>query len=275
MLKIIDWRAISIALLIVAIWALVVIVSGLGVSVNDATWDFENTGQFGDSFGSLSAIMASLAALSALATFRITQDEIERVKAKEAARDTEIRREKSATQKRERNLDGAARKSEFERTFFQLVQTFSSIVSETDYTSQSKIHQDRGRDAFRKMLQWFETAVQTTQDHEKAFKRTLSQFPNDLFHYFRFLYHLVNFVHESEGIDKYFYVRLVRSLLSDAEISLLALNCMYGEGEDKFKPLVEEYALLHNISDKYKNKLNLEGNFYERAFGRDLAPSKF
>lgn len=274
MLKIIDWRAISIALLIVAVWALVVIVSGLGFSVNDATWDFENTGQFGDSFGSLSAIMASLAALSALATFRITQDEIERVKTREAARDTEIRREKSAAQKRERNLDGAARKSEFERTFFQLVQTFSSIVSETDYTSQSKIHQDRGRDAFRKMLQWFEAAVQTTQDHEKAFKRTLSQFPNDLFHYFRFLYHLVNFVHESEGIDKYFYVRLVRSLLSDAEISLLALNCMYGEGEDKFKPPVEEYALLHNISDKYKNKLNLEGNFYDRAFGRDLAPSK-
>lgn len=274
MLKIIDWKTIAAALLVVSAWAIVVVISGTGLSIGGISWDFENTGQFGDSFGSLSAIMASLAALSALATFRITQDEIERIKNREKERDRELSQEKEISRKREKILDKAARKSEFEKTFFLLMGIFSSIVSETDYTSQSKQHKDEGRDAFRKILQWFEHATRMKQDHEKAFQATLNQFPNDMFHYFRFLYHLINFVHESDTDDKYFYIRLVRSLLSDAEISLLALNCLYGEGKGRFKELVEEYALLHNISKTYKSRLKLEGKFYDRAFGQELAPAR-
>jgi len=272
--EILDLRTIGIALSVVAAWVVIVVISGTGTNWFPYRWDFENTGQFGDSFGSLSAIMASLAALSALATFRATQSEIEHSRSKEREREDEQSRERQRLLDREQSQDARIAKSEFEQTFFQLLQTFNAIVSDTDYTSQSKMHQDRGRDAFRRILTWFENSVQTAGSHEKAFENTLKQFRNDLYHYFRFLYHLVNFVHASSGIDKYFYVRLVRALLSDAEIALLALNCLYGEGKEKFKPLVEEYALLHNLSPTYKKRLSLEGKFYPRAFGRDLAPSR-
>jgi len=274
MLRIFDARAIITALVVVSLWAVVVVISGTGVNLFPAAWDFENTGQFGDSFGSLSAIMASLAALSALATFKTTRDEIERAKSEEAKRDLEHTQERTRLLERERSLDEQASKAEFERTFFQLVQTFNAIVSDTDYIIQTRQHPERGRDAFRKILVWFEGAIHSTGSHERAYLSTVAQFPNDLLHYFRFLYHVISFVHDHKNVDRYSYIRLVRALLSDAEIALLALNCLYGEGEEKFKPLVEEYALLHNISSKYKEKLALEGRFYARAFGRDLAPSR-
>ena len=274
MRKILDFRTISIALAVVSVWAIVVVLSGSGVNLFENKWNFENTAQFGDSFGSLSAIMASLAALSALATFRLTQVEIERSNEKDRRHETEQAIDRRRLKERESAVDDRLAKTEFERTFFQLLGTFNAIVADIDYTVQSKQHQDKGRDAFRKILDWFENQNLALENHKRSFELTADKFANDLFHYFRFLYHVINFVHTHEGVDRYFYVRLVRALLSDAEISLIALNCIYGQGRGKFKILVEEYSLLHNLSEKYKDRLDLEGRFYPRAFGRGLAPSR-
>jgi hypothetical protein len=263
--EILDLRTVGIALTVVIVWAIIVVISGAGENWFPYRWNFENTGQFGDSFGSLSAIMASLAALSALATFRSTRDEIERAKQNDRARVKQMRDERREIQRRQRIEDQRLAKAEFERTFFSLLSTFNALVADTDVINQSKQHPQQGRDAFKTILDIFERYRQT-QDDSSSYKRTALRFQNDLNHYFRFLYHLIVFVDDQRGISAYFYVRLIRALLSDAELSLLALNCIYGEGLEKFKPLVEKYALLHNLSDHYRDVLKLSDKFEPGAF---------
>ncbi|OYW35098.1 MAG: hypothetical protein B7Z42_15690, partial [Brevundimonas sp. 12-68-7] len=66
---------------------------------------------------------------------------------------------------------------------------------------------------------------------------------NDLGHYFRFTYHIIKFARDNFGPDAYEYVRLLRAQLSNAEITLIALNCAHGEGREKFLKWVETYSL--------------------------------
>lgn len=265
MREILEPKTVGLALAIVAVWAVVVVISGIGINWFPNSWSFENTGQFGDSFGSLSAIMASLAALSAVATFRTTREEISRTRESDRLRAEEIEKERERSRLRERSEDKRLAKAEFERTYFQLVDTFNSIVSGTDIVTQAKPHPQTGRDAFKSILATFERYRQTAED-EGAYQRLSARFQNDLNHYFRFMYHVISFVDGQLSINRYFYVRLFRALLSDAELALLALNCTYGDGRAKFKPLLEEYALLHNISPHYRALLQLDGKFEPGAF---------
>lgn len=46
---------------------------------------------------------------------------------------------------------------------------------------------------------------------------------------------------------KYEYVAILRSTLSRYELVWLFYNCLSEYGKDKFKPLVEKYALLKNL----------------------------
>lgn len=232
----------------VVVWMATIILSGLGFSVFDAKWDFTNPGAFGDSFGPLSAVMASIAALSAIGAYRSQQTEIQRQKAREA------------------EDDKRARKSEFEATFFRLLEAFRNIVSETDTHSSSGGPSKQARDAFKTMLSRYRREADRLSNKGEAWKRTYGYYRNDLGHYFRFLYHVVRFVDRAAGIEKYFYARLVRALLSESELTLVALNCAYGEGEEKFKPLIERYALLHNLSDEARQKWQLDTSFTPEAF---------
>ena len=95
---------------------------------------------------------------------------------------------------------------------------------------------------------------------------------------FRFTYHIIGFadrqfaqVPSSEPITKadpaYQYVRLLRAQMSDSELVLIALNCAFGPGHEKFKPLVERYALLHNINPSDRALFGLDELFEPYAFG--------
>lgn len=65
--------AVTAALAIV--WVAIVVFSGTGWNPSGYRWDFTNTAQLGDSFGVLSALMASIAAYFAFATYNTTMDE--------------------------------------------------------------------------------------------------------------------------------------------------------------------------------------------------------
>jgi hypothetical protein len=71
-------------------------------------------------------------------------------------------------------------------------------------------------------------------------------------HYFRQLYNIFKMIHENQDFDvstKYYYASIVRSTLSQYELVLLFHNCLSANGRDRFKPLVEEYAILNNIRE--------------------------
>ena len=69
-------------------------------------------------------------------------------------------------------------------------------------------------------------------------------------HYFRQLYNIFKMIKENNDLDedtKYYYASIARSTLSQYELVMLFHNCLSAHGRDKFKPLIEEYALLKNI----------------------------
>ena len=68
-------------------------------------------------------------------------------------------------------------------------------------------------------------------------------------HYFRHLYHIFRYIKMSDfsEVDKYRYASLVRSNLSQYELVLLFYNCLSPNGIEKFKGLVEDFALLNNL----------------------------
>lgn len=84
-----------------------------------------------------------------------------------------------------------------------------------------------------------------------------SEVPTYFDHYFRNMYRIVKYVHEADVFDylpdkerwekKYEYVAILRSTLSRYELTWLFYNGLSDYGKDRFKPLIEEYALLNNI----------------------------
>lgn len=69
-------------------------------------------------------------------------------------------------------------------------------------------------------------------------------------HYFRMLYRIIKYVDESILLtkeQKYNYICIVRATLSWYELLVLFYNCLSKNGNKKFKPLIERYALFNNL----------------------------
>jgi len=93
---------------------------------------------------------------------------------------------------------------------------------------------------------------------------------HNLGHYFRNMYNIVKFVKNSSVDDKRLYTNILRAQLSTHELALLFYNCASDMGKEKFKPLIEEFALLKNLPENIL--LNSEHKFFysKLAFGTAL-----
>lgn len=234
------------AIAILLFWIAIIILSGAGWNPLGVDWNFSNTGAFGDSFGPLSAIMAAIAAVSAVSAFRTQQDELNRLK------------------ERENEEDIRNQKSDFERTFFNLLNQFQNIRQSIDVESVDSTR--NGPDAFKSMVHYFRK--RTHSGLSQAWNQTFDQYGNDLGHYFRFLYHMIKFVDEHKIDNPYFYVRLIRSTLSEAELNLIMFNSIWGEGKEKFKYLIEQYSILHNLRTRSLMGFDFTKEFSGSAFDR-------
>lgn len=233
------------AFLLLLSWIFVIVLSGAGWNILGITWDFSNTGAFGDSFGPLGAAMGAAAATGAFLAWHEQRKELNRV------RENDVQNKKDAQTARD------------EQTFFNLVKFFQDNVSLTDI-QRSESSDKKGQDAFAFILQMVDRRI--TQGIGVSYRITFDRYVNDLGHYFRIVYNIVNFVDGSSLENKYFYVKVLRSLLSNAEIALIGLNCEHGEGREKFKPLVEKYAILKNLSHDLIQKYELDKSFSSSAF---------
>lgn len=231
-------------------YIIVIVASGLGWNPIGKPWNFANTGAFGDSFGPLNAMIATVAAVGAVAAYRAQREELDRIKAAAPLERTE------------------AAKRDFEITFFNLLGLLRETVKEVDIPDDYGRNPVHGRDAFKRILE--EKIGGTGGNDEadaKSFKRTYGLYKDDLAHYFRLVYHILKYTKQTNDIDNMLYVRLLRATLSNSEIVLIALNCMYGGGRLKLKPLVEEFALLHNISTNDAKSRRIRAAFDPTAFG--------
>ncbi|HEU5068157.1 MAG TPA: putative phage abortive infection protein [Sphingomicrobium sp.] len=212
--------------------------------------NYDLAAQFGSSLSGLGAAAAGIAALGAWQTV------------------SEQRAALQYSQSQADHLNKLAAKRDFETTFFNLQGTLERIVEQMDVGRI--IWKQTGKDAFS----YFVTQVYKIHDDSdlnfgNAYARVFLNHQNDLAHYFRTLFNLIQFVDRCDNQDCYFYVRLIRATLSEPELVMIALNGLFHEeGRKYFKPLIEKYALLNNVSASARADLDLLDQYAPSAFKR-------
>ncbi len=99
--------------------------------------------------------------------------------------------------------------------------------------------------------------VPDAENHEElnvigyAYRSFWNRYRSDLGHYFRFLFNIIKYIDNADlDVDeKLRYVKIVRSQLTDFEIVIIFYNSLSWMSVNKFKPLIEKYAILNNLSD--------------------------
>lgn len=193
-------------------------------------------------------------------------------------------------------------RQQFDNLFFNLIQTHNQIVNDLDieikyYDEQSDVMRTKtpqGRDIFKEV---YDNKISNKiEDKVEVYGEIYDEFNSEFGHYYRFLYRIIDTVNNQsfvqnisnlDNLDKeekiaviskmnydiqYEYVSFVRSLLSDAELELLFLNMLYWD-DLKFKPLIEKYCLLKNISNKIDKSVKYEGRFHLGAMFKEKNPN--
>jgi len=83
----------------------------------------------------------------------------------------------------------------------------------------------------------------------KAYNSLYNDEKSNLSHYFRTFYHIIKFIDNSEIENKKQYISIARAQLSSYEQIIIFYNCLHDNGKEKFKPLIEKYALFKNIDE--------------------------
>lgn len=172
----------------------------------------------------------------------------------------------------------------FETSFFQLLTLHGQLVSDIRDTLDGGSDAE-GRQMFpllhKRMKNLYEDAIETKEDTEqlavKCYEALFEKHPEILGHYFRHLYHIIKFIADSktEPPDKKRYASIVRAQLSVYEHALLHYNGLSEYGEDKFKELIERFALLENMKRELLLNVKHETVYKKEAFGEDSQLYRF
>ena len=193
----------------------------------------------GDSFGTFSSLMAAFAALGAILAL------------------TEQR--------------AAVRRQMFLGTLTALLSRFQQTIDGTEYfvvgsepSGQDLLKEkieaaQRGQSAFFEISQelrlYIEENIIDGMKSEEVTGLVVLLYPDfyrsykdELGHFFRQLYHIIRYIDEEGGDECERFMKIVRASLTNAQLLLVAYNCVAGEGRVKFARYIRQYSLLHNLS---------------------------
>jgi hypothetical protein len=235
-------RAYRLTLIGIGIAALATVIVTLMIGIYHPK-SYRDNGPWGDFVGgTLNPILTCLTLLGVLFTIALQKAEL-----------TLTRDELSRSADALESQIAAIQKQNFEATFFQMLRTHGDIVNSIDLTSGSGVR--KGRDCFEifyaRLKNNYSNARNKNNSASEAsivndsYAKFWEMHQSELGHYFRFLFNIVRFVKSSQP-ESDFYIKLVRSQLSDQELLLLFYNCLSPQGT-RFKQFVEEYALLDNL----------------------------
>jgi Putative phage abortive infection protein len=209
-------------------------------------------GTFGDMFGAINALFSGLAFASLIYTVYLQRHELQMQR-------EELRLTRDELQGQRLQLaaqNDVLRTQNFENTFFQLLRLLNDTVNAIDLQRSADVT-NHGRDCFTFFFGNFKNwhgrtkaEIPSAESHDviaAAYSKFYGKYQSDVGHYFRTLYNIIKFVHLSGVENKKFYTNLVRAQLSSHELLLLFYNCQTPRGREKFKPLVERYALLKTV----------------------------
>lgn len=233
-------------------------------------------GEFGDMFGAVNALFSGLAFATLIFTIHLQRGELKLQRKELQFQREELRqnRDELRGQKEQMKAQNDLMAIQgFESSFFHVLGAFSAIVSAIE------VNGSQGHDAFGVFVDKLTTAYKLSirelpmEDPivtKRVFDDFYERFQGDCGHYFRTLYNLVKLVDKSPVEDKHFYTNIIRAQLSNQETLILFYNCAVGHGLEKFKPLVERYALLKNMPrDRLLDKSHIK-HFEKSAFGKEF-----
>lgn len=199
-------------------------------------FDFSDTGEVGDTIGGIMGPFVAIAA--ALLTFLAFWVQF---KANEQQRkDIALER--------------------FESNLFQLIQVQEEITNNLQFSAcdgDDKLYNANipGRQVFKAIYE--EKTYPFWGIKEGITEKGITSYEEDedvgvLDHYFRHLYRVFKYIDEApifvnDKKKKYEYACIMRASLSQYELIMLFYNCLSSNGREKFKPLIERYAIFNNL----------------------------
>lgn len=237
----------------------------------------ESRALFGDSYGSLNTLFSGLAFAGIIVSIFLQSQELRSTRA-------EIKAQKNEFQLQTKAMN----KQVFETTFFQLLLLHNEIIQALNIergfgSSKSQVH---GRDVFSTLYQ--ERFINGAFVHEfaRSHKGEESLYSDDINghylkfhklyghmvgHYFRNIYQILKYIDSSTVEDKKFYSNLLRAQLSDYELGLLFYNCLSDLGNEKFKPLIEEFEFFEHLHQLEGIEASEVSQYKKEAFGKSNA----
>lgn len=202
------------------------------------------SGVFGDSFGLLTSLFSGLAFSGLIVTILLQRE------------DLNLQRQELSETRKEMKFQN------FETTFFQMLRLHNDILASIDLLKvrTGRTTETTGRDCFNTFYKRLKDTFNLQNETKRAqpialitcsYRAFWQDHRQDLGHYYRYLYRIFKYVDESSipSDEKQLYASIIRAQLSDMEIALLFYNCLSEFGSEKFKPLVEKYALLDNLQE--------------------------
>ena len=234
--------------------------------------DVAERGQWGDSFGVVTAFVTALALGCLIWTIRQNSKQIA---VQQRALEVQIE-ELKQTRKEMAGQTKTFQLQSFESSFFQLLGLYNNIVNSIEV---GRIDRKLvGRECFREFFNSFKGSLRGDSGTEKqevlknideAYERFFSVWQAVIGHYFRNLYNIFKFVDESHLIEerkKKRYTDIVRAQMSSDELKVLFCACLSTREAD-FKPLVEKYAILEDMNFAHPFEERHRALYEESAFG--------
>lgn len=264
---------------------------------NNELSDEEAKGLFGDSFGAVNALVSALAFAGVIVSlyFQRKDLKLQRQDLLLQHQELELTRKEMEEQTAEFEKQNETLKIQrFENTFFNMLSQFQEIVNSLSirYVEHNQEQRVIGRDTFKATFKNSIVHVEVSEEDspfrsfrgmEDAIKAEglagycKADVPTFFDHYFRYLYRILKFVHETPLItsfkNEYEYTSMLRAILSRYELVWLYYNGLSEYGNEKLKPLIERYAMLKNLrKDLLVEGINV-GSYATSAYVKTI-PSK-
>lgn len=161
----------------------------------------------------------------------------------------------------------------FEDTFFRLLDHYKKNLDSMDIRD---VNEDTrimatGCECFKSMYVEMKRFIgENTKPENIAHYYDFLQdyYKHDLHHYFRFLYHILKFIKQSEisENEKLKYSSILRATMSAYELVFIFYNCLHENGRSRFKQLIEEFSFLKNIDNNLIINIEQKNEYHPIAF---------
>ena len=251
-------------------------------------------GTFGDMFGAVNALFSGLAFAGLIVTLLYQKEELKLQREELRETRNELNAQKLEFQEQNKTM----KRQRFENTFFNMLSLQQEIIANLSYEYYASPNirphnipeeifykgapkgQLHGRETFEGIYKHAIIEYNGAR-HADGIIKILKQngyiaYPvisvtTRFDHYFRHLYHIYKFVDTSDLIEdskRYEYACIIRSQLSDYELVMMFYNCLTANGRDKFKPLIEKYAVFNNLRLELLAKVNDKEEYAQGAYNR-------